>query len=876
MRSQRNIRPPRWAQRFIEWYCKPELAEDLVGDLDEYFERNVESKGVGRAKIIYIIDAIKFFRPYTVRRPNFVNVLINWIMIGSYIKTSGRNVMRNKLFSSINIVGLAISMSVGLMLISFLNDLNSYDKFHKNGDRIYRITSKPTFGKDEWGKFASTSFKTSKLAREKLSGIEDVATLRGDFGGDAVIGDNTVPIKGYWSDPSLFKVFTFPLIKGNEKTALEAPYSIVLTEESAKKLFGDKEALGQLIKFDTTEYQVTGVMKDVPFFSHVRFEALASLSTLERQNNDARLMRWTSMWGTYVYLLLPENADLSTLRNNLDAIAKVENEAIENTNIKLDIQPLNEVVLGEDLSNATGPTMETEKAWSLGILAGIVILSACFNYTNLSIARSLRRFKEVGLRKAIGANRHQVRQQFLYEAVIISLAALLLSFGLFLFMSRAVLELVSPLSQLVKLELSPMLVIYFVAFSIFVGVTAGFLPALFFARVNVIQALKDNSSVKVFKHLNLRRGLVVVQYTFTLAFITATIIGHKQYKNFLTFDLGYDTENIVNVKTFNNKHSILIKEFEEIPEVVGVSKSSLVTSVGSFWSSHVKYKNMNDSVSMLYDNIDENYLPMHDHKFVAGTNFKARPLKAGEETEVIVTGKTLERMSIGTPGKPETALGEQILLEGKKLSIIGVVENFHYGTLQNEIEPVVFGYMTHEDGGFINLKVHSSDLPATMAKIEEAWKKVDKIHPVSARFYDEALEEAYLGFSIAIKTIGVLAFLTISIASMGLFGMVVFTTETRLKEIGIRKVMGASVGSLVALLSRNFVFVLALSAAIAIPATYFIAERIFLVRFPYHAPVGMIDLFGGLAAVLAIAFLMIGTQTMKAARSNPAEVLKNE
>jgi putative ABC transport system permease protein len=871
-----NERPPRWAQRFIEWYCKPEVVEDLLGDLNEYFERNVQSRGVRRAKIIYIADAFRFLRTYTVRRPNFVNVFINWIMISSYIKTSGRNVMRNKLFSSINIMGLAISMSVGLMLIAFISDLMSYDKFHENGSRIYRVTTAPTFGKDEWGTFASTSLKTAKLVREKVPGIEEVAILRSVFSEDAVIGDNIVPVKGYWSDPSLFKVFTFPLIAGDEKTALAAPYSIVLTEESAKKLFGDKNALGQMIKFDTTEYQVTGIMKDVPFLSHVRFEALVSLSTYELQDRNNKSMRWLDMWGTYVYLLLPEHADLAALQAHLSEIARVENAGIENATIKLDLQPLSSFVLGEDLSNSTGPTMQTEKLWGLGILAGIVILSACFNYTNLSIARSLRRFKEIGLRKAIGAARSHVRQQFLFEAVIISMAALLLSFSLFLLMSRGLLESVPQLRQLVALELSPMLVVSFIAFSIFIGVLAGFLPALFFARINVIQALKDTSSVKVFKHLNLRRGLVVLQYTFTLIFVTATIIGYNQYRGLLTFNLGYDTENIINVKAFNNKHNILIKEFDEIPEVVGISKSGIVTSVGGFWSGHVKYKNMNDSTNVLCNAIDENYLPLHDHKFVAGTNFRARPTGKSEVTEVIVTQKTMESLGIGTRDKPETSIGEQIFLGGRKLSIVGVLEDFHYSTLNNRIEPVVFEYWTEETGGFINLKVHSSDLPATMARVEEAWKNVDKIHPVDAKFYDEALEAAYFGFSMLIKTIGILAFLAITIASMGMFGMVVFTTETRMKEISIRKVMGASAASLITLLGRSFVFMLCFSAAIAIPVTYFVAERIFLPRFPYHTPVGMLELFIGFFGVLSIAFIMIGSETMKAANANPSQVLKNE
>ena len=281
-------------------------------------------------------------------------------MIGSYIKTSGRSLMRNKLFSSINIVGLAISMSVGLLLIAFVLDLRSYDKFHKNGERIYRITNVATFNGEQGGKFATTSIKTGKLIREKVTGIEEVAIMRNDFSQDAKVGDNILPIKGFWAEPSLFRILTFPMLEGNPDTALKDPYSIVLTETAAKKLFGNESALGKAIKFDTLDYQVTGVMKDVPFFSHINFEALVSFSTAEQiSKDDKRFEEWTSMWSNYVYLLLPENADMASIQSQLDAIAKEENLAedpIGNTKIQLELLPLYNIVVGEDLSRSHGPS----------------------------------------------------------------------------------------------------------------------------------------------------------------------------------------------------------------------------------------------------------------------------------------------------------------------------------------------------------------------------------------------------------------------------------------------------------------------------------------------------------------------------------------
>lgn len=885
MKDLQEHQAPGWAQRFIEWYCKPELLEDLSGDLQEYFERNVQVHGPRRAKLIYIIDAIKFFRSYTIRKPSFVHLIINYIMIGSYIKTSGRNLLRNKLFSSINIVSLAISISVGLLLIAFVLDLRSYDRFHKNGERIYRITSIQTSNREQGSKFASASIKAGKLIRENVTGVEEVTTLRNDFSGNAQVGDNILPIAGFWAEPSLFRIFSFPMLEGNPETALKDPYSIVLTETAAKKLFGNQAALGKAIRFDTLDYQVTGIIKDVPFFSHINFEALVSFSTAEQNNKgDQRFEAWTSVGSNYVYLLLPEKADKASIQSQLDALAQQENLADPNTKIKLELLPLYKIVVGEALrdpspSGHVGPHMPMIALWILGGLAFVVLLSACFNYTNLSIARAMRRFKEIGLRKAIGAQKSQVRLQFLAEAVIISLAALLLSIVLFLVLRPQLINLAPEMQRTVKLNLSLPMVAAFIGFSVAVGVLAGFLPAIFFSRISAISALGNTSTVKVFKNLTLRRALVLIQYTVTLIFITTTAVGYVQYKNILAFDLGFNTENILNINMQGNKPDAMLKELAEMPEISALSRSLIVTAVGNAWGGMVKYRGSQDSALVLTNNVDENYLSLHGYKLLAGGNFVARPTTAQGVSEVIVNEQVLKRFNIAN-GDPEKAIGEEITfsnfnLHGRKLTIVGVMQDFHYGKVDNLIGPTAFMPWTPEDRTIINAKIQSADLLATVANIESIWKKTDRVHPFEAKFYSEEIEGAYSEFSTMIKIIGFLSFLAISIASMGLFGMVVFTTETRLKEIGIRKVMGASDGSLIYLLSRGFLTLLSISALIALPVTYIFFENFVLRRFPYHTPVQIAELLVGLVAVLVIAFLMIGSQTLKAARSNPVEVLKS-
>ena len=808
-------------------------------------------------------------------------------MIESYIKTSKRNLLRNKMFSFINIIGLAISMSVGLLLIAFVLDLLSYDRFHTNGDRIYRISNVLTEHNKQRGKFATTSIKTGKLIKQKLPGIEEVAIMRNGFWQDAKVGDNILPIKGLWADPSIFRIFTFPMLEGNPETALKNPYSIVLTQTTAKKLFGSEDVVGKVIRFDTLDYQVTGVMKDIPFFSHINFEVLVSLSTAEQLNkNDSHFEKWISMSTNYVYLKLPENADMTSIQLQLNAIAKEENLAEQNTKIQLELLPLYNIVVGENLRTSEGglgsmgPHMHPLVLWILGGLALIVILSACFNYTNLSIARAMRRFKEIGIRKAIGAQKSQVWQQFLVESIMISLAALILSFFLFLLLRPQLINIAPEMQRTVKLGLTLPMVAAFIVFSVAVGVIAGFMPALFFSKVSAINALRNVSSVKGFKHLTFRRSLVVIQYTLTLIFITTTAVGYVQYKNILSFDLGFSTENILNIDMKDNKPDAFLKELSEIPEVTALSRSLIITSVGNAWGGFIKYKDLRDSALVLTNNIDENYIHLHEYKLIAGGNFKARPTTPDAVREVIVNEQFLKRFNIANKD-PEKAIGEEITfsnfsVNNRKMTIVGVMKDFHYGKVDNLIGPVAFMAWTPGDRAVVNVKIKSNDMPVTIAKIEAAWKKTDRIHLFEAKFYDQEIEEAYSEFSAMIKIIGFLSFLAISISSMGLFGMVAFTTETRLKEIGIRKVMGASSGSLIFLLSRGFLVMLSISALIALPITYIFFEKFVLTNFPYHAPVHVAELFIGLLAVLLIAFVMIGSQTMKAARSNPVKVLKSE
>jgi ABC-type antimicrobial peptide transport system permease subunit len=427
---------------------------------------------------------------------------------------------------------------------------------------------------------------------------------------------------------------------------------------------------------------------------------------------------------------------------------------------------------------------------------------------------------------------------------------------------------------MLTLDFSPGMIGWFILLAVGVGFAAGIFPAIFFARVNAIRVLKNLSSVRVFGNLSIRKGLIVAQFAISLMFIAATIIGYKHYKHVLAFDLGFDTENVLNIRLFGNKPDFLMKELSQMPEVKGISESSMIPSLGSYWGSTMKYNIPEDSATVYYVSVDENYLPLHGHKLLAGRNFNARADSA-VESEVIVNEQVLKRFNIANRN-PQEAIGEIVKVDGKKLSIIGVVKDFYYGkSTDKDIREFLFRYSLN-DADYLNAKIISADWPATLGKIEKAWKKMDNVHPLEAQFYDEQIERAFTDFSSRIKVIGTLSFLAICIASIGLLGMVVFSTETRLKEISIRKVMGATEAGLIYLLSRGFLGLLAIAALIALPTARFFFVKYVLEEYADVAPISWSELLMSVAAVMAVAFVMIASQTLKVARTNPAEVLKNE
>lgn len=869
-----EVRPPRWARRFLEWYCRPELLEDLEGDLHEYFERNLRSKGKQKARLIYIIDVIKFLRLYTIRKPKPTETMNEFVVFQNYFKTSLRNIARNKLFSSINITGLAVSMCVGLLLISLISELKSFDNFHVNAERIYRVNNLLRGADGYVSNYATTSVLTGQKIKESVSGIQHVVTMRRGFSKDVQYGDKIIPLKGFWADESFFDVFSFRLLSGNAATALKDPNSLVLTRSSSIKLFDEVDVAGKVVKIDSIDYMITGVVEDPPLNSHMKFDMLGSFVTVDVANaiQHQDWLSWDNMWANYVYILPSEGSDLKSIEKSLARISDEGNKTIKNSQIDLYLEPLREIALSRNMSNSIGPTVDRSAIVTLSILALIVIVSACFNYTNLSIARALRRTREVGIRKVIGASRRQVFNQFVFESVLLSLLSLVLAYVFFLLIRSEFLIMSGRFKEMVTLEPAVQTYLYFIGFSILVGVVAGVLPASFFSKINAARILKDVSGVKLFGYINLRKALITFQYTLSILFIVAVSIGYKQYRYSLTFDLGFQTQNVFTVELQGNKPAPLIKELSELPEVKQIAQANHISSVGANNTGDVKYKDVIDSAIMYLNFVDREYISLHEHKLVAGENFKPVLSAHQQRSGIIINEHTVKWMQLADP---QDAIGEELTLDGKKYSVIGVIKDFHYERINYPIQNFAFCYDPTKFE-VLSLKVESVDMLATIDKIHAVWKKFDVIHPFEGKFYQDHIHEAYDKLSWIIKIIGFIAFLVISIASLGLLGMVIFTTEKRLKEISIRKVLGATESGLILLMSKGFVLLLIISSAIAIPCAYYFMDQVVFGKLVYRAPIGVIDLLMGTIVVMGIALFMIGTQTLKVARSNPAETLKNE
>ncbi len=876
--------PPRWPLRLLRLFLRDEYLEEIEGDMEERFNENLQRFGFSKSKRLYIYDLIKLARPILVKNIANQTQISRVHMYKNYLKTSVRNLVHNKLFSSINVIGLAISISVGILMILFLTELYRFDDFHVHKDNIYRINTNRIQGTEGAETYNPTaSYFISNQAKNEVPGVEDVLLInRNKRTMDIQIDEYFVTAESYFVSPSFFDIFSFNLLTGNPKTALSDPNSIILIESVAKKLFKETDPLGKIVTIsddDGLNKQtgiITGVVEDPPINSHFQFEILTPLTAMNPEplnlESDPKTMDF------YVYLLLNKNTLVQKVESALNEHLVEINSTLEHPITHL-LQPMTSIVTSNKYFNQLGPRFSKHKVFIMIGLTILVIFSACFNYTNLSLARALRRSKEVSIRKVIGATRQQVFNQFMVEAVLLSSVAFGIGLGLFFLIRPYALNIPNPAAQgyeMFSLNVGTVHLFYFLIFIVIIGCLAGFLPSLFLSRLESKTIVKDASKLKWSAGINLRRVLIVFQFTMSIGLITCAVLVYDQYRFSLSYDLGYDTENIINIPIRGDYINLLEEEYAKIPEVVKTSKSSMILGVGGTGlSAGMIQKDGGKPAPGLVSFVDQNFLEMHDLELLAGVTFKSGLTEGGDTRYIVVNEGLVDQMGLGDP---QNAVGKTISLNGQKVQILGVVKNFISIALTKKLFSSFAFIYTEEDNQYnsIAVKIQTSNLLATVNKLEKVYQSLDPAHPFKANFYEDDIADTYASQKGSLTIVTFLALLATSISALGILGMAVYNTESKMKEICIRKILGANVKNLCLLLFKGFMVMLGIAGIITIPATLRIVNVSLLNEFHYRAEAGLLQLFSGFFVVLLIGLFTVGWQIREASSRNPIHSLRNE
>jgi putative ABC transport system permease protein len=840
----------------------------LLDDLEEEFAAKSSNLGKTRPRTWYWFQALRAI-PSILLYSLYRSV----VMAKNYALIAFRNIRKHKVFSLINILGLAIGISLCLFVISLIFFMYGSDRFHTKKDRIYRVISQTITERAVHQRATAPMPLAGEL--EQISGVESVVRIKKNFGGAAVYKEKGFLVNGLYVDKDFFDVFSFELELGDPKTALVEPYSIVLTQELAQKFFGSRDPTGEILNIkDVGDFTITGLMKDVSKLNtHMKFECLASVSTLVSLENQkkiyASLTNWKNLNDNYVYFLLNEKAPLKAIEERFPEIVE-EHYANEEEEYRYSLQALTKISPGKNLgNNLSAVPIPPEAPLFLSIIALIIVIIACFNYTNLSLAKALSRAKEVGIRKTIGANRFKIFTQFIGESITYALMALAVAFFLYKllipYFSQAILMHV----EMETLGLG--LILSFILFTLFIGFLAGIIPAILISKFSPTEVLKDFTRTKVFSRINLRRALVIIQFFISFIFIVTTIVLFKQIHFQKNVDLGFQTDNILNVELQGTDYGIFKQEVANQAGISTVSACAFIPCTGVTWLERAKRSGTEEYIDIDFISIDSHFIPNLGLRLVAGRNF---PDRANPENErfVILNELATERFGFASPAD---AIGQTILFEEKtQLEVIGVVNDFLSRSTQNTAPPMVLRVvpMYFE---YANLKVITDDLEPTLLFLETKWKELEPYRPFRYALFEDQLEDYHAGAKNALQGLSFISFLTILIAFFGLLGMVIYDMEARVKEIGIRKVMGASVWDIILVTSKSFVLLLLFAAVLAIPVAWF-GNHMILQSIANRIELGFGIFALGLLIMFSLGFLIIFSQTIRAASGNPVESLRYE
>lgn len=798
-------------------------------------------------------------------------------MIQNYLKIALRNLFRNKVYSFINIAGLSIGLAAAMLIILYTKDEVSYDRFHANSPNIYRVTTE-WINPDGSVKQAdgTTGYLQGPKFKDGVPEIQSYLRLSSDFRN---IRQGT-EIKGYsmiGTDANFFSVFTFPLISGNPATALEKPKTIVVSDEMAKKLFKTTDVLGKTIDFVEDDklvpYQITGVAKKAPQNSSVKFDFLLPLivKNEEYQNNE----NWFNFFLNTFVVLSPNANEIAAeakMKRVYEADAK---ESIKKMAKDFDIkesaqytlQPLKELHLSTQFAAQNGLTDASNPTFSY-ILTGIalfILLIACINFINLTVARSLKRAKEIGVRKVVGGDRKQLILQFLGESFVLCSITFVLAV--------AIVQTVLPtFNQLANKALAfsylfdLKLVAGYIALFFITSLLAGFYPALVLSGYDPVKTLYSRFNLTGKNYL--QKSLVVVQFGLASFLIIATLTIYSQFDYLTTKELGYDDKNLIMVDRWQMTHSearLFIDELKKDPNIMEVAPKN-----AGQWGT-VARVNGEKQLDFAYEMVNHTYLPLFKIPVLKGRNFS--PDFPSDSTQsVIVNEAFVKKAGWKNP------IGQEVNFwydNNKKYKVIGVVKNHHFNALNQEIGSQLFTMKPGNRYGRVYIKIKPDSEVASLKHIEKTFKK---LFPISSYDYKFVEAENLKRYESEAKWKQIMMFgavLTIFISCIGLFGLATLSAEKRTKEIGIRKVLGASVGSIVQLLSTDFLKLVSLSFIFAFPLAFYAAQE-WLKNYPYRISIGASVFIVTAVVTIIIALLTVGGQAIRAALMNPVKSLKTE
>ena len=806
-------------------------------------------------------------------------------MLKNYLKIALRTLWRGKIYTALNVFGLAMGLACfGLIAAWCLNEL-SFDRFNEKHERIFRIAGKVTTDAETFAQ-AVTAPPMAEALMKDYPEIENAVRL---YTNDCIVryGEKQFLEDGVLlTDQSFFDMFDYRLSAGDLNTALREPYSLVLTKSIAEKYFGTENPIGKIMtlflldpKGNGAPYKITGVMPDPPTNAHFTFNMLGSFNTFETANPGARTSEWRYFWnGFYTYVLLKEGVDPQVfVLKLLDYAERYLGEKMREMKMfyTFSLQPLADIHLQSHLRYEIQAPGSLNTVYIFATIGIFILLIACINYMNLATARSLSRAREVGVKKVLGAAKMQLIRQFLTEsttvaAIAFSLALLLMELAQPFFFELTDNQIATLFSnELIRLLLGTTLL---------VGLLSGIYPAFFistFQPSTVLKGAFKSSASGIF----LRKGLVVLQFAIAIVLLVGIEVVQSQMDFIRKKDLGFNKEEllVLEVNGFSEVREGIQPFRDELranPAIRGVatSRGLIVNGLGNSLVETIDASGKPFSTSIYQHQIDYDYLNVYEMRLVAGRNFSSRVVSDTVGGVYIVNEATVRALGWGDP---QNALGKPFRADGTTGTVIGVVKDFHFTSLQERIEPVALSPTRPNRFSRIAVRLNTVQLTETIAFIEQAWQKHFPQALLQYSFFDERLDEQYQAEKLFGKVFSIFVVISLLVACLGLFGLAAFAAEQRTKEIGIRKVLGASVAHVISLLSKDFVRLVLLANLIAWPVGYWAMSR-WLQNFAYRIEIGwwIFALAGGMA--LLIALLTVSMQAIRAALANPVEALRYE